>query len=1094
MQEARQWGGKSPLESFLDVIDTPRAAIVSAIQEVDDLLTDPGQASLDDFIQQTRDNLSFGQYLRDEHGVDNSAASGIAGFLGDVVLDPLTYLSLGTTAAGKVAAKEVAEDILGAAARNKIGREAAEAAVAAIGEKGTAQVLNRAAFKEVADAIGWEGGLRLKAPGFNTVGRVTRLNKLLARTAYGRKFGKGVSIIKGGERSADLAQLAAKPFQIARHGRVTQATRRLLSRGGAATNEFFSKAATPAKRFNAAGAFSALADQRVGELMFKARHTNEMVDILKEAKRLKIDNEDFMRALQSAEGAEPFERVAASGAPGLALLQRGRAWFDNVRNDINEMAGREIISHQDLYAPGILESKFREAFKDVRQSRAPLGTGKAFSEKGRKFREGETLRAVDANGEIHETVLLNPLDAGGRSIRDQAEDFYKTVHGDDYIPIFNNTAHEVLPIYLEAMARVAGRERAGNFLQRVGIGRRVGDVLEDDPQVAERHLARAADLDGDYDSVALDVDAASGRALKNDARLDDLRAQVVDGRTDQKVLDEITVREDAANLYAEADQLEAEVQRLLDELSFSENPSPVLADDIATYQEMVLASRLDADELVSIAKDIRTGGYETPALATIKDADLAKGLELADEAVSQFIKPALWGRTTQTEQAVVEMMTAYAKWNDPAQMRKFFRYFDTASNYLKRQQLASVGYLVRNFMGGKFMHWMDGIEAGAEARYLKAIALEARGKLDELDPVMQDAMRYLNQYGLRRTGQVAHEYDRNILDPVSINPLSRNFGIYRAVGKGNDLVEDTLRGTHFTDAYRQGIEAGLDPDVAARAAFDRTIKYHFDYADLTGFESNVIKRVIPFYTWSRKAIPLMLQDMARKPGKINNYFAAKQNIERDVPIDETVPKWFLEAGGIRLPFRTTDDAGQMYVIPDLPINSIDKYLGSDVMGTLRDTASQATPIIKTPIEMWRGEQFFKGIPLGDKPEEVPFVYRAIPGLLPVLERFDVVQRNADGERVIKGRHAYFVDQFIPLLARSRRLAPNEPGYQDRLLGSWASFLGLPLRENSASAQESEIWRRYFAAKDELERQKELGFAAEDERIDVNDFFPNGVPE
>src|SRR5690606_27610206 len=65
------------------------------------------------------------------------------------------------------------------------------------------------------------------------------------------------------------------------------------------------------------------------------------------------------------------------------------------------------------------------------------------------------------------------------------------------------------------------------------------------------------------------------RALKNDARLDDLRAQVVDGKTDQKVLDEITVREDAANLYAEADEPEAEAMRLLDEqarYSFPETP------------------------------------------------------------------------------------------------------------------------------------------------------------------------------------------------------------------------------------------------------------------------------------------------------------------------------------------------------------------------------------------------------------------------------------------------------------------------------------------------------------------------------------------
>jgi hypothetical protein len=43
----------------------------------------------------------------------------------------------------------------------------------------------------------------------------------------------------------------------------------------------------------------------------------------------------------------------------------------------------------------------------------------------------------------------------------------------------------------------------------------------------------------------------------------------------------------------------------------------------------------------------------------------------------------------------------------------------------------------------------------------------------------------------------------------------------------------------------------------------------FDYADLSAFERNVMRNLIPFYTWSRNNIPLQLRALLTEPGKIN---------------------------------------------------------------------------------------------------------------------------------------------------------------------------------------------------------------------------------
>lgn len=59
---------------------------------------------------------------------------------------------------------------------------------------------------------------------------------------------------------------------------------------------------------------------------------------------------------------------------------------------------------------------------------------------------------------------------------------------------------------------------------------------------------------------------------------------------------------------------------------------------------------------------------------------------------------------------------------------------------------------------------------------------------------------------------------------------------------------------------------------AAEAAW-HTIKYHFDYADLSQWEKRYMRNAFLFYTWYRKNIPLQFLSMIQKPG----FFSALTN-------------------------------------------------------------------------------------------------------------------------------------------------------------------------------------------------------------------------
>ena len=97
----------------------------------------------------------------------------------------------------------------------------------------------------------------------------------------------------------------------------------------------------------------------------------------------------------------------------------------------------------------------------------------------------------------------------------------------------------------------------------------------------------------------------------------------------------------------------------------------------------------------------------------------------------------------------------------------------------------------------------------------------------------------------------------------SLNPLDLDgnawYQLNTVVGTN---IEATQRMNVFMSALKQG-----QTIVEAAETVD---KFLFDYGALTDFEKDVMKRVVPFYTFMRKNIPLQLEQMLERP----QFFAA----------------------------------------------------------------------------------------------------------------------------------------------------------------------------------------------------------------------------
>lgn len=315
------------------------------------------------------------------------------------------------------------------------------------------------------------------------------------------------------------------------------------------------------------------------------------------------------------------------------------------------------------------------------------------------------------------------------------------------------------------------------------------------------------------------------------------------------------------------------------------------------------------------------------------------------------------------------------------EINKFLKVYDGAQNWWKMWSLgARPAYHAKNTIGNLWNNYLAGVTtpkpyADAAAFQVKLAKNNLNGsiagyKVDEL----YDAMATRGVFG---EGQYSGDIATTIGDVLkggSSNPftLSTRNPILRGGFKIGQTIEDNARIALFIDSLNKG----KNFDEAA----SQVRKYLFDYGDLSPFERSTLKRLMPFYTWSRKNLPLQLEAIVRHPDKVNKLNLARENIQFDteVPDLEDVPSYIREAmpiygaekflGEPALP-GTAKAITLQNLIPFADLTTFTKYLDTETIpetidkGRLSQTISTAlggvSPLLKAPIEYLSNYDFFR---------------------------------------------------------------------------------------------------------------------------------------
>lgn len=291
----------------------------------------------------------------------------------------------------------------------------------------------------------------------------------------------------------------------------------------------------------------------------------------------------------------------------------------------------------------------------------------------------------------------------------------------------------------------------------------------------------------------------------------------------------------------------------------------------------------------------------------------------------------------------------YEKMTNVESIAKAIKAFDKIQNLWKAQVLVAPSYHIRNEVGNLWNNFLANV--GPDA-YVKSTALQKRmasGTLSKSDEVLVETMK---KEGVIGTGQYGSDITQSIADEIggaSWNPVSQRFGLYKGNRAIGSAIEDNAKIAH----YLQKIGDGFSPKAAAESVK----KYLFDYGDLTWGEQNILKRVIPFYTWTRKNVPLQVEQFFNQPGKFSNVGTAQRDIESGV---ETPNERYLNdyiKGNTPMRWSTNEDGSTSYLLLGqwLPAASAVQILSQDP----RKLLDMVSPVYKVPKDFLNNQSFFK---------------------------------------------------------------------------------------------------------------------------------------
>ena len=395
----------------------------------------------------------------------------------------------------------------------------------------------------------------------------------------------------------------------------------------------------------------------------------------------------------------------------------------------------------------------------------------------------------------------------------------------------------------------------------------------------------------------------------------------------------------------------------------------------------------------------------------------------------------------------------------------FLKLYDKITNTWKKMATTSVGFHTRNFFGNFAQMYLDVGEEALKTKWLK-VAHEVSKDSAEVLFTTPDGIEYtgkmvndlFKEVGLGDATQLSEEFNKARKGKKTIDEVLNSVGKsdYERAMEGKNPIEKLFaysehKGNQIEQfAKRQQfailLSKGHDP-LEAKKHID---KFLFDYSDITDFERDFMKRIIPFYTFMKKNAELQFDTILHNPTPVktvrrmldNQRKAMLSTEERQLIGENDNDKIITEIGGKKRTIST-----------NLPWLEDVNLLGA------------LNPIIKTPMELATNKNFTYGNDIATYNGQVKEA-SLLEGLLgSVLGQTEI---GADGNKYIDAKAKHLITNALPSVRTADRSLANVTA--DDKLGGLMALLGLGGQEFNVDKRTSQQVREYKELLENLEKK------------------------
>lgn len=432
-------------------------------------------------------------------------------------------------------------------------------------------------------------------------------------------------------------------------------------------------------------------------------------------------------------------------------------------------------------------------------------------------------------------------------------------------------------------------------------------------------------------------------------------------------------------------------------------------------------------------------------MRTIDQGDVATTfVKATEDGFDSLAKIGLKGM--QAPKEIAEVLQNVRRAAQPAWAKELNRFFGKYTRFFKAYATLSIGFHVRNAMSNTFSLVASGADIKNMHRgfdlYRDLIShINNKGKIEdwiakfsgEEAKRVEIAVRAMESAGGGRVEEAFADFARKG-STITDNPLTRGS---RKLG---ERVEGSGR---FMLAYDSAAK-GLDFNTTTA----RVKRYLFDYNDVGSFDQN-IRQIVPFWMWMSRNLPLQLVNQWSNPRAYAMYNNLMRNIGQDDSKD-VVPSWLKDQQSVKI-------ADGWYLAPDLGFNRLGKDLEQ-----LKDPArllSYVNPALRLPVEVFGGRKFYNNVPFSQDKEKVAAGIGLSPVVAALADLLGQTERGPNGEQLVDPRLNYAMQSLLPMLGKTERLVPESDAMKPRVLGNWASFLGIPVRQVTEGMRQDELRRQ-----------------------------------